>query len=71
MLVYDNEHRSTWKFARWWFGPYVGTNANDNAMYHLAKPDCTRMVVSVAEKRIKVFKKRQEAELDPKVELGD
>ena len=62
MLVYDNildnQHRSTGKFVRRWFRPYVVTSANDNATYHLAELDGTRMVVPVAGKRIKAFKKR-------------
>ena len=62
MLVYDsslnNQHRPTHKFAKQWFGSYVVINANDNAMYHLAKLDGTRMTTPVAKNRIKAFKKR-------------
>ena len=65
----DNQHRSTGKFARWWFGPYVVTSAKNNAIYHLAELDKTRLMVSVAGKRIKAFKKRHEAEPNP--ETGD
>ena len=60
-----------WKFARQWFGLYVVINTNDNSMYHLAELDRTRMVVPVAGKWIKVFKKRQEVEPDPKVKDED
>ena len=68
MLVYDNnldnQHRSTQKFARRWFGSYVVTSANDNVTYHLAEIDRMRIVVPVAGKRIKAFKKRCEPELE-------
>ena len=47
------------------------TSANDNAMYHLAELDRTRMVVPVAGKWIKIFKKQQEGEPDPKVKDED
>ena len=43
VLVYDssldNHHKTTRKFARRWFGPYVVTSANDNATYHLVELD--------------------------------
>ena len=69
MLIYDssidNQHRSTRKCAKRWFGPYVVTNANDNATYHLIELDGTRIVTSLAGKWIKAFKKRHEAEPDP------
>ena len=71
VLVYDsslgNQHRATRKFARRWFRPYVVTSANDNGTYHLAELDGTRMIVPVAGKRIKAFKKRHDGEPD----LGD
>ena len=61
MLVYgsslDNQHKATRKFVRRWFGPYTVTSANDNDTYHLGELDGTRLVVLVAEKRIKAFKK--------------
>ena len=61
-----------WKFARRWFGPYVVTSANDNDTYHLAELDGTRIVMLVAGKRIKAFKKRHEDEPNPEgVEDGD
>ena len=60
------------KFARRWFGPYVVTSANDNGTYHLAELDGTRIVVPVAGKRIKAFKKWHEDEPDPGgVDEGD
>ena len=69
VLVYksslDNQHRSTRKVAKWWFGPYMVTSANDNALYHLVELDGTRVATPVARKRIKAFKKRHEAEPGP------
>mgnify|MGYP007132936352 CR=1 FL=1 len=69
MLVYDssldNQHKAMRKFTRRWFGPYTVTSANDNGTYHLAELDGTRIVVPVAGKRIKAFKKRHEDEPDP------
>ena len=61
------------KFAKWWFGPYMVINANDNAMYHLAELDGTRMTTPVVGKRIKAFKRRNEAEPEPTkgTESGD
>ena len=60
------------KFARRWFGPYAATSANDNRTYHLAELDGTRIVVPVAGKRIKAFKKWHEDEPDPEsVDDGD
>ena len=40
-------------------------SANDNGTYHLAKLDGTTMVIPVAGKRIKAFKKRHDDEPDP------
>ena len=41
VLVYDNslnnQHRSTRKFAKSWFGPYTVRSVNDNTTYHLAE----------------------------------
>ena len=69
VLVYDNnidnQHRSTRKFTKWWFRPYMLTSANDNATYHLAELDGTRMTTPVAGKWIKAFKRQNEVELDP------
>ena len=60
----DNHHRATRKFASRWFLPYVVQSANDNGTYHLAELDGTRMVIPVAGKRIKAFKKRHDCEPD-------
>ena len=38
------------------FGPYVVTNPNDNAMYHVAELEGTRIEVLVEGKRVKIFK---------------
>ena len=69
VLVYDNnldnQHKVVQKFAKRWFGPYAVTSANDNGTYHLAELDGTRIVVPIVGKRIKVFKKWHEDELDP------
>ena len=69
MLVYnsslDNQHRSTRKFARRWFGPYIVRSVNDNATYHLAELDGTQITTPVAGKRIKAFKRWNEAEPNP------
>jgi transposase InsO family protein len=68
VLVYDNsldnQHSTTRKFARRWFGPYVVTSANDNATYHLAELDGSRLAVPIAGKRVKIFKKRQDKDPD-------
>ena len=67
-MVYDssleNQHNTTRKFARRWFGPYVVTSANDNVTYHLTKLDGSTLVVPIAGKRVKIFKKRQDEDPD-------
>ena len=64
VIVYDssldNQHSSMRKFAKRWFGPYVVTSANDNATYHLAELDGTKLAVPIAGKRVKIFKKRHD-----------
>jgi hypothetical protein len=71
VLVYDssldNQHKSTRKFARRWFGPYVVTSVDDNGTYHLAELDGTRIAVPVAGKRVKAFKKRHDDEPDLRI----
>ena len=68
VLVYDssfdNQHRSTHKFAKRLFGAYVETNTNDNVTYHLTELDGT-IAIQLVGKYIKVFKKRHEAKPDP------
>jgi hypothetical protein len=65
----DNQHKATRKFARQWFGPYVVTSVNNNGTYHLAELDGTRIVLPVAGKRVKVFKKWHDNE--PDLESGE
>ena len=60
----DNQHSTTRKFARRWFRTYVVTSANDNATYHLVELDGSRLVVPIPGKRVKIFKKRQDKDLD-------
>ena len=66
MIVYDinldNQHSSMWKFVKRWFGPYVVTSTNDNATYHLAELDRTRLTLPIAGKQVKIFKKRHDDE---------
>jgi hypothetical protein len=73
VLVYDSsldsQHKSTRKFARRWFGPYVVTSVDDNGTYHLAELEETKIAVPVAGKRIKAFKKRHNDE--PDLGIGD
>jgi translation initiation factor IF-1 len=68
VLVYDssldNQHKAARKFARRWFGPYVVTSVDDNGTYHLAALDGTKIVMPVAGKRVKAFKKRHDDEPD-------
>ena len=69
VLVYgnslDNQHRSTRKFAKRWFGPYTVRSVGNNATYHLVELDETRITTPVAGKRIKAFKRLNEAEPNP------
>ena len=53
----DNQHNSMRKFMSQWFGPYVVTSANDNPTYHLVELDGTRLAISIADKRVNIFKK--------------
>ena len=75
MLVYENSlnnwRRSTSKFAKRWFGPYMVNDVNDNVTYHLAELDGTRITTPVAGKRIKAFKRRNEAESNPGAESAN
>ena len=72
MLVYDNnldnQHRSTRKFAKQWFRPYVVNGINNNATYHVGELDGTRITTPVPGKWIKVFKRRNKKEQDPRAE---
>ena len=68
VLVYDssldNQHSSTRKFSKRWFGPYVVGTVHDNATYRLKELDGTTLATTIAGKRVKIFKKRHEADLD-------
>ena len=68
VLVYDNnldnQHSTTRKVARRLFVPYVVTSANDNSTYHLAELDGSRLVMPIAGRRVKIFKKRQDEDPD-------
>ena len=46
------------------------TSVNENATYHLVELNGTRIAVPIAERRIKVFKKRHEDEPDPRSATG-
>ena len=50
---------------------FVVTSTNDNATYHLSEIGGMRMVVPVAGKRVKAFKKWQDARPDPEMEDED
>ena len=41
----NNQHHLTRKFVRQWFSLYVVTSASDNALYHLAELDGTRIAL--------------------------
>lgn len=62
VLVYDslleNQHSTTRKFARRWFGPYVVSAVHDNATYSLRELDGTQIRLQVAGKRVKLFRRR-------------
>ena len=46
------------------FGPYVMTNANDNATYHLAELYGTRLAIPTTRIKVRNFKKEDEPNLD-------
>ena len=41
-----------------WFGPYIVMHVLDNATYKLSELDGTELIVPIAGKRVKLFKKR-------------
>ena len=51
--------------ASWMAIDWSNEMVNDNAIYHLAELDRTPITTSVAGKRIKAFKRRNEAEPNP------
>ena len=66
VIVYDNsldhQHSSVRKFARRWFGPYEVRQIYDNGTYRLCELDGTMLRTPIAGKRVKLFKKRNEAQ---------
>ena len=53
------------------FGPYMVRSINNNATYHLAELEGTLITTLVAGKRIKAFKRRNEAEPNPGVDSAN
>ena len=62
VLVYDssldNQHSTSKKFSKRWFGPYVVKVVHDNATYSLREFDGTSLKLPIACKRIKLFRRR-------------
>ena len=52
-----------------WVGPYMVVSANDNATYQLPVLDGMKIVVVIAGKRVKAFKKRYEPK--PNLPIGE
>lgn len=79
VLVYDssldNQHSTTKKFSKRWFGPYVVKVVHDNATYSLRELDGTSLKLPIAGKRIKFFKRRgdslKDGGLDAEMELDE
>ena len=64
VIVYDssldNQHSTSRKFAKRWFGPYVIRQVNTNATYFLTEMDEAALKLPIGGKRIKLFKKRED-----------
>ena len=62
VLVYDsnldNQYTAMRKMVKRWFGPYIVMHVFDNATYKLCELDGTELRVTIAGKRIKMFKKK-------------
>ena len=56
----DNQHSTSHKFAKRWFGPYVIRQVNRNATYFLTEMDGVALKLPIAGKRIKLFQKRED-----------
>ena len=73
VIVYDSsldhQHITIQKFARRWFGPYEVRQVCDNRTYQLSELNGTMLHSPIAGKRIKIFKKRKDAE--PCTEVTD
>ena len=67
VLVYDssldNQHSTSRKFAKRWFGPYIVKQVYDNATYLLRELDGTELKIPIAGKRIKLFQRRGDEHL--------
>ena len=65
VIVYDSslehQHSTVRKFARRWFGPYEVRQSRDNGTYQLSELNGMMLRTPIAGKRIKIFKKREEA----------
>ena len=66
MVVYDSsldlQHNSIQKFAKRWFEQYEVRKVFDNGSYRLCELDGAILRVPIAEKRVKIFKKRIDTE---------
>ena len=64
VIVYDssldNQHSTSRKFAKRWFGPYIIRQVNKNATYFLTEMDGVSLKLPIAGKRIKLFKRRED-----------
>jgi hypothetical protein len=65
----DNQQSTTRKFAKRWFGSYVGKKVEGNATYLLAELGGIRLALAIAGKRIKIFKRRSTT--DVRIEVLD
>ena len=60
----DNQHNTTRKFAKRWFGPYVVKKVENNATPFLAGLDGTRHALPIVGKTIKIFKRRDTTNIE-------
>ena len=61
------------KMVKRWFGPYIVMHVFDNATYKLCELDGTELRVTIAGKRIKLFKTKggEMADIAPRIEIGE
>ena len=57
--IVENQHKTVRKFTRRWFGPYMVIQVNDNATYHLIQLDGMTLLVSIARRIVKAYKKQR------------
>ncbi|KAH7415131.1 hypothetical protein KP509_14G029300 [Ceratopteris richardii] len=73
VLVYDStfdtQYDAKKKLTKRWFGPYVVMSVFENDTYALRELDGTPLRSLIARKRIKLFKKRNEADYEIEQEL--